>query len=612
MGNKPSCVSIVPEVSITQVATTPFDGQKPGTSGLRKRVKVFQQEHYTQNFIQATLSAIPNGPEGSTLVVGGDGRYFGQEAVQIIIKLAAGNKVAKLIIGQNGILSTPAASNLIRKRNATGGILLTASHNPGGPDNDFGIKFNSSNGGPATETVTDLIYKYTKEITSYKSADVPLVDLSKIGETRFGDIVIEVVDSVDDYVTLMKEIYDFNEIKNFFASNPSYTVLMDSMHGVTGPYAKRILVDELGLPATSVMNFVPLPDFGEHVAKILRDPTCSQYTGGHPDPNLTYAHDLVERVEKEGISFGAASDGDGDRNMIIGKGVFVNPSDSVAVIAHYAEEAIPYFKKTGIKGLARSMPTSASIDRVAKKKNVEIFEVPTGWKFFGNLMDAGRLSICGEESFGTGSDHIREKDGLWAVLGESSYLKLSLFVDAVGYAKLLKCDLLKAWLSIVAYVNKTKPGTGLNEILMNHYETYGRNFFSRYDYEEVESEGANKMIDRLRTMVTSEKSSTVGLDVDGFVIDNCDDFAYTDPVDQSVSTKQGIRLIFSDGSRIIFRLSGTGSQGATIRLYVEKYTNDAALFKADTQKGMADLIAVALKISKLKEFTGRDEPTVIT
>ncbi|KAJ3152135.1 Phosphoglucomutase-2 [Irineochytrium annulatum] len=555
--------------SISTVTTKPFGDQKPGTSGLRKRVKVFQQEHYTENFIQSTLAAIPQGPAGATLVVGGDGRYYGKEAIQKIIKIAAGNKVSKLIIGCNGILSTPAASNLIRKRSATGGILLTASHNPGGPDNDFGIKYNISNGGPAPENITDKIYELSKTLTTYHLADIPEVDLSQIRTSTFDSFTVEVVDSVNDYVILMKEIYDFPAIKAFFAANPKFTVLMDSMSGVTGPYARRLLVDELGLPVKSVMNFEPLPDFG----------------GGHPDPNLTYAHDLVERVEKEGISFGAASDGDGDRNMIIGKGVFVNPSDSVAVIAAYADRAIPYFKKTGIKGLARSMPTSASIDRVAKAKGLEIFEVPTGWKFFGNLMDAGRLSICGEESFGTGSDHIREKDGLWAVL---------------------------AWLSIVAYANQSTPGTGLKEILVKHYKEYGRNFFSRYDYEEVASDGAEKMFSLIRSMVNENRSKTVGMDVDGYKVSHCDDFEYTDPIDGSVSKKQGVRFVFSDGSRIIFRLSGTGSQGATVRLYVEKYTNDPALFEADTQKGIKDLIDVALKISKLKEFTGREEPTVIT
>ncbi|KAJ3398796.1 phosphoglucosamine mutase [Chytriomyces confervae] len=545
------------------VKTTPFGDQKPGTSGLRKRVKVFQQPHYTENFIMSILKAIPSAENGISLVVGGDGRYFGKEAVQKIIKIAAGSlAVSKLIIGKEGILSTPAASNLIRKHRATGGILLTASHNPGGPDNDFGIKYNIANGGPAPESVTDAIFENSKAITEYVIADIPDVDLSTVGVTRFGPFTVQVVDSVEDYVVLMKEIYDFSSIKNFFAQNPNFTVLMDSMHGVTGPYAKAILVNELGLPEKSVMNAVPLEDFG----------------GGHPDPNLTYAHELVERVEKEGISFGAASDGDGDRNMIIGKGVFVNPSDSVAVIADYADKAIPYFKRTGIKGLARSMPTSMSIDRVAKAKGVKIYEVPTGWKFFGNLMDAEQLSICGEESFGTGSDHIREKDGLWAVL---------------------------AWLSILAYANTQQKNIGLHDLLQTHYKKYGRNFFSRYDYEEVDSAAASKVMAHLRT-------HSVGQVFNGYKIGLCDDFEYTDPIDHSVSKNQGLRFIFEDGSRVIFRLSGTGSQGATVRLYVEKFTEKADLYELECQVGIRDLIVAALEMSRLQEFTGRKEPTVIT
>ncbi|KAI9208990.1 uncharacterized protein BJ171DRAFT_488056 [Polychytrium aggregatum] len=552
--------------AVQTVETTPFDGQKPGTSGLRKRVKVFQQPHYTENFVQAILSAIPGGPKGAVLVVGGDGRYFGKEAVNKIIRLSAGNGVSHLIIGHNGILSTPAASNLIRKRKATGGILLTASHNPGGPDNDFGIKYNASNGGPAPEGVTDHIYKLTTQIQVYHSADIPEVDLSELSTHQFGDLTVEIVDSVADYEELMKEVFDFDLIRSFFASRPDFKVLFDAMHGVTGPYAKRILSESLGLDISSVMNFVPLEDFG----------------GGHPDPNLTYAHDLVERVERENINFGAASDGDGDRNMIIGKGAFVNPSDSVAVIAAHAE-VIPFFKKTGVKGLARSMPTSAAIDRVAKENGIAIYEVPTGWKFFGNLMDAGRLSICGEESFGTGSDHIREKDGIWAVL---------------------------AWLSILANASLTQPDVGLNDILNSHYAKYGRNYFSRYDYEEVESEGANKLITLLRSLVGEHHDSTVGMTFGNYTVAECDDFAYTDPIDGSVSTKQGVRIVFTDGSRIIFRLSGTGSQGATIRVYVEKY--DAVNYSQNTPDAIRDLIQVALDISRLEEFTGRKEPTVIT
>ncbi|KAG0073001.1 Phosphoglucomutase-2 [Linnemannia elongata] len=546
--------------SIQSIPTKPFDGQRPGTSGLRKRVKVFQQEHYTQNFIQATLDAIPTGSKGATLVIGGDGRYFSPEAVQMIIRIAAGNEVAKLIIGQHTILSTPAASNLIRMRKATGGILLTASHNPGGPDNDFGIKYNMSNGGPAPESVTEKIYEITQKLTSYKEAQLPPVDLSAIGTQKVGNLEVEIVDSVADYVVLLKDIFDFDLIKSFLHKTPSFTVLFDGMHGVTGPYGQRIFVEELGLPQN--------PDFG----------------GGHPDPNLTYAHELVERVEKENISFGAASDGDGDRNMIIGKGAFVTPSDSVAIIAAQAD-SIPYFRRTGVKGLARSMPTSTALDLVAKKKGYEHFEVPTGWKFFGNLMDAGRLSICGEESFGTGSDHIREKDGVWAVV---------------------------AWLNIIAAANQTKPSS-INDILLAHYNEYGRNFFSRYDYEEVDSEGANKMVDRLRALVSTDRAQLIGKDLgNGFVVKDGDDFEYTDPIDGSVSKKQGVRIIFEDGSRLIIRLSGTGSQGATVRLYVEKYESNPAKYEDKTQEALRPLIEVALKLSQLTEFTGRKEPTVIT
>ncbi|KAF9930105.1 Phosphoglucomutase-2 [Linnemannia zychae] len=533
-------------VSIQSVPTKSFEGQRPGTSGLRKRVKVFQQEHYTQNFIQATLEAIPTGAKGATLVIGGDGRYFSPEAVQIIIRLAAGNEVAKLIIGQNNILSTPAASNLIRKRKATGGILLTASHNPGGPDNDFGIKYNMSNGGPAPESLTEKIYSITQTLTSYKEADLPMVDVSVKGIQKVGNLEIEVVDSVDDYVALLKEIFDFELIKRFLHKNPDFKFLFDGMNGVTGPYGQRIFVDELGLPQSSVMNCKPLPDFG----------------GGHPDPNLTYAHELVERVEKENVNFGAASDGDGDRNMIIGKGAFVTPSDSVAIIAAQAD-TIPYFRRTGVKGLARSMPTSCALDLVAKKKGYEHFEVPTGWKFFGNLMDAGRLSIC-------------------------------------------------AWFNIIAAVNEKKPSS-INDILLTHYNEYGRNFFSRYDYEEVDAAAAGKMVDRLRALVSTNRSELIGKDFGhGFVVKDGDDFEYTDPIDHSVSKKQGVRIIFEDDSRVIIRLSGTGAHGATVRLYVEKYESNPNKYQDKTQDALRPLIEVALKLSQLTEFTGRKEPTVIT
>ncbi|EIE84411.1 hypothetical protein G6F46_001629 [Rhizopus delemar] len=556
-------------VNIQTIPTKPFDGQKPGTSGLRKRVKVFQEKNYTENFIQSILEAIPEsdgGAKGATLVVGGDGRYYSNEVLQVIVKSSVAHSVSKLIVGRDGIVSTPAVSNIIRQRKATGGIVLTASHNPGGPNSDFGIKYNCSNGGPAPESVTNRIYEISKGIKELKLADVPKVDFSQLGTQTVGDLTIEVIDGVDDYVALMKSIFDFDAIKQFFAANKEFKMLFDGMNGVTGPYGYRLFVEEFGLPESSVMRYKPLPDFG----------------GAHPDPNLTYAHDLVEAVEKQGLDFGAASDGDGDRNMIIGKNAFVTPSDSVAIIAHYAKEAIPYFKKNGVNGLARSMPTSQAVDLVAKKMGVEHFEVPTGWKFFGNLMDAGRCSVCGEESFGTGSDHIREKDGLWAIL---------------------------AWLSIIAYVNKEKKA-GVQDILQEHYKIYGRNFFSRYDYEEVDGKGAENMVSHLRELI--EKKELINKTLGPFTVAEADDFEYLDPIDGSVAKNQGIRIIFKDGSRIVMRLSGTGSQGATVRLYVEKYSNDNSEYKKDTQAALKPLIDVALELSQLEKYTGRKEPTVIT
>ncbi|KAH9931560.1 phosphoglucomutase [Fomitopsis serialis] len=513
-----------------------------------------------------------------TLVVGGDGRFFSPETAQLILKIGAANGVAKFIIGKDVILSTPAASNAIRKYKANGGILLTASHNPGGPNNDFGIKYNVSNGGPAPENVTNKIYEKSKTISSYKLLELPPADLSKIGTSKYGPAEVQVLDSVKDYLEMLQEIFDFPLIKSFLVEKAdTFSVLFDGLHGVTGPYGRAIFVDTLGLPSSSVQNDVPLPDFG----------------GGHPDPNLTYAHDLVERVERDNIAFGAASDGDGDRNMIYGKGAFVTPSDSVAIIADWAAEAIPYFK-SGVKGLARSMPTSAQIDYVAKKKGLECHVVPTGWKFFGNLMDAGRLSICGEESFGTGSDHIREKDGVWAVV---------------------------AWLNILAYANKQSPNEliGINELLQKHYDVYGRSFFSRYDYEEVSSDGAQKIVDKLNAHIakgdlagTTHASASTG---QKFVVKDAYNFDYTDPIDHSVSKNQGQVVRFEDGSRVVFRLSGTGSQGATVRMYVERYVaadKGKAELSKPTKEGLQGLIEVALELSSLKEFLQRDEPTVIT
>jgi phosphoglucomutase len=555
---------------VTTVPTAPIDGQKTGTSGLRKKVAVFQQEHYLANWIQSLFNTLP--PEelaGSTLVLGGDGRYFNKEASQIIIKIAAGNGVAKVLVGKDGIISTPAVSAIIRKRKTFGGLIMSASHNPGGPKYDWGIKFNYKSGEPAPESITDKIYNETQTIQSIRQADLPDVDLSQLGVTRHGSFTVEVIDPVADYLELLQEVFDFQLLRALL-SRPDFRFKFDAMHAVTGAYAKRVFVDALGAPLESLVNDTPLEDFG----------------GGHPDPNLTYAHDLVETMFKEdGPDFGAASDGDGDRNMILGRTFFVTPSDSVAMIAANAQEAIPYFKN-GIKGLARSMPTSAALDRVADKLELPFFEVPTGWKFFGNLMDAGQLAICGEESFGTGSDHIREKDGIWAVL---------------------------AWLSILASRNADvavgQPLVSVADIASQHWATYGRNFFSRYDYEECESAGANAMFDHLRAAVGQ---AAEGDQYGAYTLAFADEYSYTDPVDGSVAAKQGIRFVFQDGSRIIFRISGTGSAGATVRLYVEQYEPDTAKHGTDAQEALKPLIDVALNLSKLQEFTGRDKPTVIT
>ncbi|KAJ2100655.1 hypothetical protein GGI09_002174 [Coemansia sp. S100] len=549
----------------TTVATTPFEGQKPGTSGLRKRVVVFQKEHYTENFIQAIFTAMPApGAQGATIVVGGDGRYYMRDIVQKIIRIGAANGIARFIVGQDGILSTPAASALIRKREADGGIILTASHNPGGPNADFGIKYNTRNGGPAPESVTDAIYAATRTIAEYHQVtlDAP-VDLATLGVQHFAGFDVEIVDSVTDYVELTKSIFDFDLIRRFRQQSPDFSLLFDALNGVTGPYGRRIFVDELGFPESALDQCTPLEDFG----------------GCHPDPNLTYADKLVARVEREKVALGAASDGDGDRNMVLSHDWFVTPSDSVAVIAHYAAECIPYFQRQGLRGLARSMPTSCAIDRVAAAKGLEIFEVPTGWKFFGNLMDAGRLSICGEESFGTGSDHIREKDGIWAIV---------------------------AWLNILAHVSQTQPAASVRSIMRDFYQTYGRNYFTRYDYEEVDADGAAQMINDLR----AKGNDLVGQTINGFTVAAVNDFEYTDPIDHSVSRNQGLRVIFDDSSRIIFRLSGTGSEGATVRIYIERF--DSVEFDVDAQVALKPLVDAALEISQLSKYTGRNEPTVIT
>ncbi|KAK9363975.1 hypothetical protein V1504DRAFT_399329 [Lipomyces starkeyi] len=552
---------------IQTVKTTIFEGQKPGTSGLRKKVTVFQQPNYTENFIQAILLSIPEGAENATLVIGGDGRYYNTEVVQLIAKISAANGVAKVIIGQDGILSTPAASHIIRKRKATGGILLTASHNPGGPNADFGIKYNLSNGGPAPESVTDKIYEVTTKIQSYEISAIPDIDLSTIGTKSYGNLTVDIIDSTADYVVMLKEIFDFGLIKSFLASKPEFKVLFDSLSGVTGPYGKAIFVDELGLPESSIQNFKPLPDFG----------------GGHPDPNLTYAKSLVDKVDAENIPFGAASDGDGDRNMIYGANAFVSPGDSVAIIAHHADK-IPYFKQGGVHGLARSMPTSGALDLVAKAKGLNLYEVPTGWKFFTALFDAKKLSICGEESFGTGSDHIREKDGLWAIV---------------------------AWLNIIAGVAKEKPGEeSIAAIQSEFWKTYGRTFFTRYDYENVDSDGAKKVIDELAEKIKN-KDTFVGSSIGGVSVVEADDFSYTD-LDGSVSARQGLYVKFDDGSRIVVRLSGTGSSGATIRLYIEKHEPDTSLIGVDAQEYLKENIKLSVEFLKLKEYVGREEPDVKT
>ncbi|KAL3868833.1 hypothetical protein ACJMK2_041590 [Sinanodonta woodiana] len=555
--------------SSSNVSTSPIEGQKPGTSGLRKAVKVYQQQNYTENFIQCTLLAgLGDKLVGSTLVVGGDGRYYCVDATRRIIKICAANGVSKLIVSQNGLMSTPAVSCVIRKYKTDGGIILTASHNPGGPNADFGIKFNTANGGPAPESVTDAIFELTKTITEYRICHSLEADITRLGIQTFQvdgrDFSVEVIDPVKDYVDYMKEIFDFSLIGQLLSDG--LNVLINAMNGVTGPYVKKIFVDELGAQKSNVVNCTPLEDFG----------------GLHPDPNLTYAADLVNELAKGHHGFGAAFDGDGDRNMILGQNAFfITPSDLLAVLADNLD-CIPYFKKTGVKGYARSMPTSGAVDRVAKAKKQNCYEVPTGWKFFGNLMDAGRLSLCGEESFGTGSDHIREKDGLWAAL---------------------------AWLSVMA--NKKKS---VEEIMKEHWKKYGRNFYTRYDYENCESTPANQMMENLNKFASDGSHIGQSYSSGGktYTLAKADNFAYTDPVDGMVSKNQGIRIIFSDDSRIIFRLSGTGSSGSTIRMYIEGYEADPAMFSLDSQDVLKPLIEIALRISQLRELTGRQEPTVIT
>lgn len=541
---------------IKTVQTTPYQDQKPGTSGLRKKVPVFAQPNYAENFIQSIFDSL-EGFQGTTLVIGGDGRYYNREVIQKAIKMAAAAGFGKVIVGQGGILSTPAASNIIRKYKAFGGLVLSASHNPGGPTEDFGIKYNIGNGGPAPEKITDAIFARSKVIDTYKIADVADIDLDKVSSFKVADMTVEVVDPVADYAELMEQLFDFGAIRNLIAGGTR--IAIDSMGAVTGPYAKEIFEKHLGAAEGSVRNFTPLPDFGGH----------------HPDPNLVHAKELYDDVMSlNGPDFGAASDGDGDRNMVVGKGMFVTPSDSLAIIAANATVAPGYAR--GIAGIARSMPTSAAADRVAEKLGIGMYETPTGWKFFGNLLDAGKATVCGEESFGTGSDHVREKDGLWAVL---------------------------FWLNIMAARKES-----VETIVRKHWAEYGRNYYSRHDYEEVDSDAANGMMTALRDKLASLPGQSFG----ALKVAAADDFAYHDPIDGSVSKNQGVRVLFEGGSRVVFRLSGTGTSGATVRVYVERYEPDASRHDIETQTALADLIAVADEISELKQRSGRDQPTVIT
>ena len=545
-------------MSVKTVITRPFSGQKPGTSGLRKKVKVFSQPGYLENFVQSIFDNL-NGHQGKTLVLGGDGRYFNDVAIQIILRLAAASGFGRVLVGRGGILSTPAASAVIRKRAAFGGIILSASHNPGGPDDDFGIKYNLGNGGPANEAFTDAVFKRTQEIEQYHLIEAADVDLARLGETRIGNMAVEIIDPVADYAELLESLFDFKAIGNLLA-RPEFRMRFDAMHAVTGPYAKEILEKRLGAPAGTVVNGTPLPDFG----------------GGHPDPNPVYAADLVAAMAdpKLGLSFGAASDGDGDRNMIVGRNFIVSPSDSLAVIAaNY--QLIPAYAH-GLAGVARSMPTSCAVDRVAAALGIPCFETPTGWKFFGTLLDAGKATLCGEESAGTGSSHVREKDGLWAVL---------------------------YWLNILAARNET-----VEQVVCDHWRKFGRNVYSRHDYEGVETVKAEALFAALRAKLPT----LAGQMISGMRVRAADDFSYIDPVDGSRSDRQGVRILLDDGSRVVFRLSGTGTEGATMRVYLERYVADPAQHGVPTQEALAPLIALAESVATIVEMTGRERPDVIS
>jgi phosphoglucomutase len=543
-------------MSVTTIATKPFEGQRPGTSGLRKKVPVFQEPHYLENFVQAVFDSL-EGFRGQTLVVGGDGRYHNREAVQTILKMAAANGFGRILVGRGGLLSTPAASAVIRRQKAFGGIILSASHNPGGPDGDFGIKYNVTNGGPAPEAVTEAIFRRTLDIHEYRTLDVPDLALDRVATTPLGDALVEVIDPVADYQELMASLFDFARLRAMFESG--FQICFDAMSAITGPYAKAILEETLGAAPGSVINGEPLPDFGGH----------------HPDPNPAHAKELIDlMMGPDAPDFGAASDGDGDRNMIVGRGIYVTPSDSLAILAANAHLAPGY--AGGLAGIARSMPTSQAADRVAQALGIGCYETPTGWKFFGNLLDAGLATLCGEESFGTGSNHVREKDGLWAVL---------------------------LWLDILAA--RRQP---VLEIVREHWARFGRNYYSRHDYEEVDATAAAGLMADLRARLSELPGQRFG----DLVIEHADDFSYTDPVDGSISTGQGIRLLFAGGARIVYRLSGTGTAGATLRVYLERFEPDPAKHDQDPQAALLPLITLADRLANISTRTGRSAPSVIT
>lgn len=547
-------------MTVKTVRTAPIEGQKPGTSGLRKQTRVFMQPGYLENFVQSIFDAVggPGGDlTGKTLTLGGDGRYFNERAIQTILKMAAANGAARVLVGQNGILSTPAASAVIRERRSDGGLILSASHNPAGEDGDFGLKYNIPAGGPAPESVTGAIYERTRQISEYRILEAADLDLTVCREAMLGEMAVEVIDPVAIYAELMRGLFDFEAIRTLFDSG--FTLRFDAMHAVTGPYARAILEDELGAPKGSVVNAEPLPDFG----------------GGHPDPNPVYAKDLIDlMMGPEAPDFAAASDGDGDRNMILGRGVYVTPSDSLAVLTANAQLAPGYAK--GIAGVARSMPTSRAADRVAAKLGIKAYETPTGWKFFGTLLDAGLVTLCGEESAGTGSDHVREKDGLWAVL---------------------------LWLNILAVRRQS-----VAEILQTHWRDYGRDYYTRHDYEGVDKAAAETLMADLRARLGGLPGQTFA----GLTVSAADDFAYSDPVDGSTAEQQGIRIFFKENARVVFRLSGTGTVGATLRVYLERYEDDPARLDADPQQALAAVITAAAELAGIAERLGRDAPDVRT